>query len=379
MKYFSIPSDYKLNTLDLLTELNQKHIDSKVAEVYGQVTDSKIMSSGRPIKDIPSAKMDELSEYVNKCEQGGISFNYTLNSSCMSNNEFYEENQRELIWFVEELIQMGVRHFTVALPSIMEIIRNRYPDIKIKASAICEIDSVSKALFYKKLGVDKIVIEPDIIRDFGKLEHIAEEYRGKMEIIVNNVCMKNCPYKKFHYIHDSHDTGLQDIRDFYTNRCALQKADKFYNPIKLNWVRPEDLKYYYETGIQYFKIQGRQNLNKGYLLRTLEFYMNERFDGNLFDLITLFNPYNSFQVNIDNGSLEGFIKPFVDKALLCSGVCESCQYCYQYAKKSINREAADEINGKCKAFYGEYDHFTKMSRAMESRSNSTFYADSFNI
>lgn len=379
MKFFSIPADYNIYTLDKIAEMNKRFKDLKVAEVYGQITDKKIVTSGRPLKNVPAMKMDGLATYVKECEERNISFNYTLNSSCMSNYEFYENSHRELINFIDQLVQMGVKNLTVALPSIMEMIRIKFPEVKIKASAICEIDSVTKALFYKKLGVDKIVIEPDVVRDFDKLTNIAAQYQGKMEIIVNNVCMKHCPYKKFHYIHDSHDTGIQDVSDFYTNRCALQKSDNYFNPIKLNWVRPEDIKYYEDVGIQYFKIQGRQNLNKGNLLKTLEAYMNESFDGNLFDLITLFNPYNSFQVYIDNKKLDNFIKPFVARKFFCTEMCDSCQYCYQYAQKSINENIANDINTKCKMFYTEYDCFTKMNREIEVKPVGEIFVDSFDL
>ena len=380
MKYFSIPTDFKMDTLYKIDEMNQKYKDSKVAEVYGQITDTKIISSGRPINDIPVDKFDSLANYIKECEKRNINFNYTLNSSCMSNAEFYGDNRRELIRLVDSLEQIGVKNLTVTLPSVLEIIRGTFPEIKIKASAICEIDGVTKAVFYKRLGIDKIVIDPDIVRNFKKLSDISISYQGKIEIIVNNVCMKSCPYKKFHYIHDAHDVGTQDIDNYYTNRCAMQKAERFYNPIKLNWVRPEDLKYYENVGIQYFKIQGRQNINKGNLLKTLQAYMDESYDGNLFDLITLFHPYNSFQVNIDNKKLDGFIEPFVSGKLVCTELCEKCRYCSTYAEKSIGESAANEINMKCKKFYNEYDCFMKMNvENNKSRRDSEIFVDSFDL
>lgn len=151
MKYFSIPTDFKMDTLYKIDEMNQKYKDSKVAEVYGQITDTKIISSGRPINDIPVVKFDSLANYIKECEKRNINFNYTLNSSCMSNAEFYGDNRRELIRLVDSLEQIGVKNLTVTLPSVLEIIRGTFPEIKIKASAICEIDGVTKAVFYKRL------------------------------------------------------------------------------------------------------------------------------------------------------------------------------------------------------------------------------------
>ena len=72
------------------------------------------------------------------------------------------------------------------------------------------------------------------------------------------------------------------------------------HPIRLNWIRPEDLHYYYELGIRHFKIQGRQNVVTGDVVKTLRYYIDEDFNGNLYDLITLFSPYNAFQPYMDN-------------------------------------------------------------------------------
>ncbi|GKX31191.1 protease [Vallitalea longa] len=360
MKYFSIPADFKKSTIDRLYELNNTYEDIKIIETYGQVTVGKILNSGRIMDVLPQINMAELKKYIEYCRKKNIEFSYTLNPACFGNYEFSEEGIKSILDLLNQLATIGITNITVSSPSLVEIVRESGFDFEIKASAICEIVSPNKANFYKKIGAERIVVDPDITRDFEKLKHICEVYGDKVEIIINNVCMHNCPYKMFHYNHEAHCTNDQDIKDFFFNRCSMQKASDTANLLKLNWIRPEDIKLYEEVGIRYFKIQGRQNVLTGDIVKTLEYYFNESYDGNLFDLITIFSPYNSYQTYIDNKKLDGFVERFFREPGFCKEVCSKCGYCNRYAKMAIDVEESRELNRKCLEFYSEYDKFSKV-------------------
>lgn len=379
MRYFSVPADFKEETLNELAKLNKKYCDSKVIEVYGQMTNARIKNSGRVTDMLPPIDNNTFLSYVNKAKSLNIDFHYTLNPACMGNLEFSENGIHEIQGLIQELADMGINSFTMASPAIMELCKKLNPDLKIKCSAICEVNSPYKSLFYKRMGVERVVIDPDITRDFKKLRTICDVYGPGVEIIINNVCMRNCPYKMFHYNHEAHCTldSKQEIRDYYTNRCAMQKARCIENPIKLNWIRPEDLKYYEMCGIHYFKIQGRQNVVKGNIIKTIEAYFEESYDGNLFDLITLFAPYNSFQCYIDNKKLNGFIENFYNDGAFCTENCSKCNYCQNFAAKSIDVKLEQQLNDKAQQFYKDYDIYSKAIEVkkiseMESFRNDTF-------
>ncbi|WP_167957206.1 U32 family peptidase [Anaerosporobacter faecicola] len=362
-KYFSIPADFKLDTIDQLHELNETYNDSKVIETYGQATSVPLVNSGRVTDTLPKVDLKDLEKYVMYLRRKGMQFNYTLNPACMGNAEFTKEGTKELIRFLRTLNGIGVEALTLTSPQLIELVQATNLGFKIKASAICEITSPSKSLFYKNKNIDRIVVDPDITRDFDTLRRVCKVFGSGVEVIVNNVCYKNCTYKMFHYNHEAHCTPQntsQLVRDFYLCRCSMQKANDFKNSIKLNWIRPEDLIYYVNTGISYFKIQGRQNILHGDIIKTLKHYFSEDFDGNLFDLITIFAPYNSFQPYVDNKKLDGFVKMFYDKPDFCKDICHSCGYCESYAKKSMNSNEVKELNEKALRFFGEMDTYTKM-------------------
>ncbi len=359
IKYFSIPADFKRETISKYVELNRKYNGIKIFETYGQMTETELLNSGRVTEVLPRIDKESFQEYISYSVKSGIEFNYTINPACFGNLEFTIEGIQNITHFLYELYDTGVRWLTVTSPAIMEIVNSLDVEFQVKMSAICEITAPYKAKFYQDLGAKRVVIDPDVTRDFDRLEMIGKAFGDGVEIIVNNVCYKNCPYKMFHYNHEAHCTrkSPQEIRDFYFNRCSLQKAQNPESFIRLNFIRPEDLKFYMDCGIHYFKIQGRQNIVTGDIQRVLEAYIKEEFDGNLMDLITLFSPYNSFQPYIENRKLDGFIQTFYKNRRFCKDNCSECNYCLKYAKESMNYEEIERLNQSAKDFFESVDGY----------------------
>lgn len=363
MKYFSVPADFKIETIDRFCDLNNSFDDSRVIETYGQVTSIGMVNSGRITDVLPKVDLKDFERYVGYSKSKGINFNYTLNPACMGNFEFSPEGIGEIVDLLKTLQAVGVNSLTVTSPQLIELVQGTGMDFKIKASAICEITSPSKSLFYKNKNVERIVVDPDITRDFDCLRRICNLFGSGVEIIVNNVCYKNCAYKMFHYNHEAHCTpknSAQTIKDYFFNRCSMQKAGGVKNSIRLNWIRPEDLKYYTDVGISHFKLQGRQNVLHGDIVKALRHYFTQDYEGNLFDLITIFAPYNSFQPYIENKKLDGFVKAFYENPGFCRDMCDSCGYCEGYAQKSTDQRSVEELNGKALEFYKNYDSYTKL-------------------
>lgn len=345
---FSVPCDFNEITLSALSELNTQYDHAKINEVYGQVTQGEFIASGRMLSLLPKVTIKDLETYMKFCNKYGIKFNYTLNASCMNNLEFDKTATVHFIKFIQILTELGISSFTITLPRLIELIIEHFPEIEIKASAICEITSPDKAKHYKEKGVKRIVVDPDITRRFGILKNIVDTFGDGVEIIINNMCTKNCPYKMFHYNHEAH-TGAQSNdfeNQYYFHMCTMQKIKNQNGYIRMNWIRPEDLIYYEQLGIRHFKLQGRNNPNGIKIVNTLRHYFDRHFNGNLLDLLTLFSPYNAFQPYINNSKLDGFIQRFYQNDSFCSNLCDTCGYCLEYAKKSIDMCQLNELNKK---------------------------------
>jgi collagenase-like PrtC family protease len=374
MKYFSLPVDFKKETIDAYDALNRRYPDARVVETYGSITRGVYFSSGRLARQMTEADLFDLHDYIRYAQTKDIGFNYTMNAPFLHNREFTQQGIKEIKIFLGQLYEAGVRELTVTLPSLMELIQSTDYDFTIKASCICQITNPSRALFYKNLGVKRMVVDESINRDFKNLENIRKAFGDQVEVIANQVCDLNCVYRMFHYNMISgepegsvNETGV----DFYEHRCVLQQFKNRYNLLKLSWIRPEDLHYYTDIGIHYFKLQGRHTfVKKGDPLRTVECYFKESHDGNLMDLLTMFATMNNFKVHVDNKKLAGFLKPFVEKENFCRHNCTDCKYCEAFARRAIDLEGADEIIEMARQFYDRYDRYKKLIHTVNPVSES---------
>lgn len=360
MIYYCVPADFKKETIDEYVRLNREYQDSQVIETYGNVTLGVNFGSGRVLNQLPKIDLLDLREYVEYSNRENIKFNFTLNAAYMQNREFTREGVLEINSLLNDLHEAGVRSLTIALPSLLELVKSTGLDFELKASAICHITNANKARAYKKMGFDRIVVDESIHRDFRTLKQIIEVCGDKAEIIANTMCHRNCAYRHFHYNEttgDSSGTPNPLGVNFFEHRCMLQRYDTVSGLLKLGWVRPEDIKYYHSLGIKFFKLQGRQHVGNGGHIRTLEHYLKQDYDGNLMDLLDMFNSRYSFKVYLDNKKLEGFLKPYYENHHFCQNNCKTCGYCDSFAKKCIDHKTAIETINSSKKFYLHYDQY----------------------
>jgi len=345
---YSLPSDFEIQTLESIIKLNRLNPEHKITEIYGQATDGYIKNSGRMLSMLTKVSINSFGDYVAECHKHGIQFNYTINASCMSNME----REEDTISFIKELINLGIDSLTVSIPRLIEIIRKEFPDIELKASAICAVNNVNKARAMFKLGVNRIVLDPNITRCFNIIKQITDEFSDKCEMILNNMCVKNCVFTMFHYNYDAHcilDCSNEDR--YYLDKCSHQKASDYANYLRLNWIRPEDMHYYTSSGIKRFKLQGRNVHDGKLILKAIKHYIDNDFDGNLIELLTLFTPYNIVQPYIDNKKLHGFVERFYLNPGFCNDNCKCCGYCASYLKKCANIVELEELKSMAQILY----------------------------
>lgn len=224
----------------------------------------------------------------------------------------------------------------------------------------------NKAMMYKKMGADRVVIEEQYNRDFALLKDIREAYGERVEIIINAICYKDCIYRMFHYNElaiDSIKVTSKASTTYFQNRCMLKRYENIENILKLCWVRPEDIKYYGEIGVIHYKIQGRHNVVIGDPIKALECYFKGSYDGSLLELMDLFASNSVFNVNVDNKKLDKFIEPFIKVKGFCTRNCEKCKYCANYIKNAVSVNDAEKVMELSNEYYKENDEFKKMLEA----------------
>jgi collagenase-like PrtC family protease len=326
-----------------------------------------IVGGARPGFVLPQVGRDDVEKYIEACHERGLQFSYLLNAPCLGNLQYSRKGYRQLVELLEWIDHSGADAVTVGIPYLIDLVRKRFPRLKIKVSTTARVNTVRKAIQYEEMDVEEIIIDEHINREFKMLEAIRKAVQCNLELIVNNICLWQCPYNFEHVNHDGHASREGEEEDY----CYLQYPGylclyrKLMDPVELlksPWIRPEDISSYENLGYDHFKITERFKRTP-LLLEHVNAYENRHYDGNLLDLFTLprkgaFTPIHleyfikPEHVNImkiselekvfdlevreliqlDNKKLNGFIERF--KKVDCNQTaCSHCRYCENLFEK----------------------------------------------
>lgn len=327
-----------------------------------------IVGGARPGFVLPRISRDYVKRYIQACHEKGIEFSYLLNAPCLGNLQYSRKGYRQLIDLLGWIDQSGADAVTVGMPYLIDLVRKRFPRLKIKVSTTARVNTVRKALQYEAMGVEEIIIDEHINREFKALEAIRKAVNCNLELIVNNICLWQCPYNYEHVNHDGHASRIGEEEQYCYLQypgylCLYRKLTEPVELLKSPWIRPEDLSHYENIGYDHFKITERFKRTP-FLVEHVRAYQNRRYDGNLLDFFTLprkgaFTPVhleyfikpehvNIMKVSelgkvfdlevrelihLDNRKLDGFIEHF-KKADCNQTSCSRCHYCEDIFKKA---------------------------------------------
>jgi collagenase-like PrtC family protease len=385
MMKISLATNYEDDLIERIKEY-------PIYEIYGKLKND-IIGGGRPddeLKDIETIKFEK---HVKMVRKSGIKFNYLLNGSCLANNEQNKEWQKKFKSFLTYLKKIGVNALTVTNPYVMQFVKKYFGNyFTLRVSTFACVDSFERAKYWEDMGADIICADfVKINRDFKKLKYMVQNLKhAKIEILVTNSCLKNCPMIFTHTTSLSHasDKSLEkeNYEDWSLFYCQEIQNNKNEEYIKSPWVRPEDIKYYEEIGIEHFKITER-GFPTDELVKRVKAYTDRKYNGNLIDLIqghgyldkngeqklekaqvnTRKEVYNEIKrvrglgqpriyprhIYIDNEKLDGFIEFFVNDK--CINNCNVCDYCKSISRKVITKN--EEVSDYLKELYSKYDKY----------------------
>ena len=344
---------------DLLAQLEKQGIHNKITELFGSLNTS-VVGSGRASFALPEVSMEDAKDHIKKAHSLGIKFNYLLNASCMGNREFTTDGREKILDLLDWLNECEVDMVTVSLPYFVDIIKRYYPKIGVSISVTNRIDSVASVKIWEGMGADRLVLDPMKNRDFELLRGIRNATRCELEAMVNTVCVYGCPYLNYHYNIFAHGSQEQDGKtpvqhklatSYLVIRCEQIKLNDFSEIIKSPFIRPEDINTYRDLGIGFFKIKGRASSTSA-ILETVKAYAEEKYEGNLLDVIPLipssrgdeFHILADPPIYVDNQKLNGFLDYF--ESSKCRTSCHTCNYCKGIAKKAIkvtNKKRLDDF------------------------------------
>ncbi len=93
----------------------------------------------------------------------------------------------------------GMNEVMVYSPILEEYIRKNYPSYKINSSTCKEIKDIEEVKAELKKDYHMVVLDFNLNYRWDLLEQIPEEDRGRVELLVNTLCVPGCPRRGDHY------------------------------------------------------------------------------------------------------------------------------------------------------------------------------------
>lgn len=192
----------------------------------------------------------------------GISVRYTYTNPIL--NEYDLEN--DYCNFCMEVADNGMNEVLVVSPILEKYIREKYPNFKVNSSTCKEIKDMGKLNEELKKDYALVVLDYNLNNQFDKLEQIEDKER--CEILVNAVCVPNCPRRGEHYRHIGKQESIVlknrklppdkqiPVPGWY---CEYGENNTLYDIMSYpTYVSPEAIwEKYVPMGFTNFKIEGR--------------------------------------------------------------------------------------------------------------------------
>jgi len=372
MLKFSVGTNWDDRLIAEIEALDPQH---SVTEIYGKLA-SDFFGGGRPTYAVNVISKKKAGEHIKLVKKTGREFNYLLNAPCLNNREFTRTGQKQIKKILSWLDSIGVDGITVANPYLGHLIKKNYPRFNLTISVFSGVNSVSWTKFWvEEIGADKINLSHTIIRDFPLLRRIRGATDCELQLAANEACIHNCPFGFYHATFISHASqSHHPLKGFGVDWSLINCRYKLFTQpeelIKAHWVRPEDLGYYENIGIDTFKILDRVQDTQN-IIFILKAYLERKFDGNLIDLffyidklpkkkaffrglkfflhplhINIFKfrkikqLFSDIKIYADNRKLDGFLEYFFAGKCKYNDSCDGCDYCRSVAERAIHIDDA---------------------------------------
>jgi collagenase-like PrtC family protease len=340
---FSIATTFDYALLDNLVKLNQGIVQEgfKIEETFGAMITE--FGSGRNAYRLPNINQETLERYIQYSHKNNLGFNYLVNGTCFSGEESSKRFINKFCKHLDELLVAGVDIFTFANPILVRIAKENIPEARVNTSINSRINTLEEVQRYLALGIDRLTIHYDQNRDFEFLKRVRAITDAEIELLANNPCLHNCIYADAHVNMDSH--GSTDVNKpvntlFPVFNCKNSRLTNPEEIIKSRWIRPADVRNYFDLGIDIVKIAGR-NMDNKWLLNAAEEYAQERdspgfysrlIERGLWKYVSKKNPMLD-KLDLEVELPKDFLNWFASGK--CKQDCAKCGYCANMAERGI--------------------------------------------
>jgi hypothetical protein len=204
------------------------------------------------------------------------------------------------------------------------------PSVNFRMDTIQKIQTVMNLIRHSRFRIPgKIALDRDLNRNPKAVSELSSAIRrrypqAKIELLANEGCLPRCPFRQTHEaLIASANAGLA-VDSFAMNRdlgCMRMLSRSPHRILSSPFIRPEDMQRYRKDA-DILKICGR-TLGKDFLMRAVKAYREEKYEGNLFDLLDASN-WMAEKWELRNEDLP---RDFLDRMSACRQDCDNCPAC----------------------------------------------------
>ena len=226
-----------------------------VGSVFDSVYGMK-WNSGRVLPSHAGISLEEAIKRVKFYNSMGIGFNFTFSNSLVEEEDL---NDKYCNLLLKECCN-ELNGVILNSELLNEYIRNNYPTYKRICSATKNIRTIEE---YNRAcdNYDIVVLSPDFNHDLNFINEINN--KDKLEIIVNEACVNNCPFRNAHYLRIDKINKNIINRPFYLTDEEMEKSGCM--AMKHGYIKDEanilgffEIDKLKEMGIDKFKLVGRE-------------------------------------------------------------------------------------------------------------------------
>jgi len=251
-----------------------------------------------------------------------------LNAACYGKEAISKPFRTYFLETVRELRnEMGLTAVTTTSPFVAGEIKERHPEIEIRASVNMRLQSI-RSMTYLADSFDGFYLAKELNRDVPTLRTIrswADSTGKRIHLLANSGCLFHCPWQAFHDSMVAHEAEIieqENVLQSAPSPCwdFMSKPEHRRLILRNTWIRPEDIGYYASL-CDTMKLATRAHDNPRLVV---EAYTKRSFDGNL---LWLFEP--SFLPVFEGMVLDNrrFPKDWFGKTSFCNKKCDNCNYC----------------------------------------------------
>lgn len=271
---------------------------------------------------------------ISTCKKYNIWTILTFNATTEGEKTGDKDHMLKLISYIKKLEKIWLNSVSLTNLLYVKFIKKAVPNVTIYSSVNCYLKNVEQALYFKKLWVDILTIDRDINRDLNLIKKIKQRSGLKIQVMLNEWCIKNCPFRNTHFniIANSVENNLENHKKWKYNlverfSCTPILAENKRIIFRMPIIRPEDLHFYQDIA-DYYKLVTR-GLETKKINQFLKAYTDWFYHGNLLDIIDMsIIDYQNYVSYIDNDKLTEL--DYFKDLQKCPWDCDTCTNCDKY-------------------------------------------------